>query len=289
MRDVARGLPEGFDRFEVDGSAVAVHRAFSEASRARHGFALRTGARWPGGAETASAAGLDAGTRLALLRQVHGDRVVVRVHSGTSVDRATPGQGLADSEETGRRGAIPGRAGTVSGGEFADASATPEADGHLTADPTVALAIQSADCVPVLVADPRLGLVGVAHAGWKGTSLEISGVLVRQMNAAGSRAEDLVALLGPAIGPCCYEVGEEVISVFRARFPEGAEFLAPGARAGHAQIDLAAANAATLRSAGIPAARIYRTGLCTACRTDLFPSWRREGPGCGRMWSVIAA
>jgi len=256
------GLPGGIERAGSGEWQMLVHGPFAEASGVRHGFSMKTSGRLPGPEAAGRAAGLGEAIQVAGLHQVHGARVVARVPASES--------------------------GTVPDEEVADTADRPRADGHLTADPSVALAIQSADCVPVLVADRRKNRVGAAHAGWKGTSLEIAGVLVGRMIAAGSRAGDLVALLGPAIGPCCYEVGEEVISVFRAGFPEGAGFLAPGARAGHAQLDLVAANTATLRSAGIPAARIYCTGLCTACRTDLFPSWRREGPSCGRMWSLIA-
>jgi YfiH family protein len=159
----------------------------------------------------------------------------------------------------------------------------PEGDAAVASEPGWLLGIETADCLPVFVVDPRRRAVGAAHAGWRGTAAGVVACLVRTLIAGGSRPEDLVAALGPAIGACCYEVGEEVRTAFGAA-AEG--LFRPGPR-GRAHFDLRAANLRQLREAGLPAERTHGVDDCTFCRPDLYHSYRREGPGGGRMISFV--
>ena len=161
------------------------------------------------------------------------------------------------------------------------------ADAVITDRPGLLLGVQSADCVPVLLWDERRGAVGAVHAGWRGTAAGVTAAALRAMrDRYGTRAADVQALIGPAIGPCCYEVGDEV--------REALERVAPGAGApagrganGGATVDLWRANRLGLEAAGVEPERILLVAQCTRCRADLYPSFRREGPGCGRILSFI--
>ena len=161
------------------------------------------------------------------------------------------------------------------------------ADCLLTAEPDLYLFMTFADCVPVLLHDPTRGVVGLAHAGWKGTLAGIAqrAVLVAR-EAFGSRPEDLLVGIGPSIGPCCYEVGEEVAEAARRAFPKGADLLARVA-GGSVHLDLWRANALQLEAVGVPAANIEIAGTCSACNVDRFFSHRREAGKTGRMGAVI--
>ena len=159
----------------------------------------------------------------------------------------------------------------------------PEADAAVAAEPGLVLGIQTADCLPVLLVDPQLRLVAAAHAGWRGTAAGVTRQAVRALVARGSRPQDLVAALGPAIGPCCYEVGDELREAFG---PEGAEFFRPGPGA-KPHLDVRAANVRQLLEAGLPAEAIHNIADCTHCHPDLYHSYRREGLGSGRMISFV--
>lgn len=185
-------------------------------------------------------------------------------------------------------------------------------DALFTREPGILLTIQTADCVPILLADTRLHAVAAIHAGWRGTLRRIAAkTLGRMQMEFGTRPEDVFAALGPGIGRCCYEVGDDVAREFNAQFPNAREWfdgpfdaLASGENdpnwlpwltmkpPGHAppplrvNLDLIAANRAILADAGLPAARIFSSDYCTACRTDLFFSYRREHSTC-RMMAVI--
>lgn len=149
------------------------------------------------------------------------------------------------------------------------------ADGLILQEPGV-IGVRTADCVPVLLADQRRPMVAALHAGWRGTAAGISAKAVLKMRELG--ASDLVAAIGPAIGPCCYEVGPEVAEQFKELLPESIE-----AR----YIDLIEANRRQLVAAGLDAELIDAARLCTRCHAEEFHSWRREGKAAGRMISAI--
>jgi YfiH family protein len=193
----------------------------------------------------------------------------------------------------------------------ADANRTLRADGLMTDDPNVMLGIQTADCVPVLIRDRRRRAVAAFHAGWRGTWKRIvEGGIGKMRLEFGSRPEELEAAIGPAIGACCYAVGEEVRSEFLSQFSYAAELFSEvydsdpvkekypmlflTARApGHSNLgpnlhlDLIEANRRQLLEAGLRAASIATAYRCTNCEPETFFSYRAEHGFCGRMMSVI--
>lgn len=165
-----------------------------------------------------------------------------------------------------------------------------EADGIITAEPGVLLGIQTADCIPVLLADRRRRAVAALHAGWRGTLKRIVEVGVRRMRKEyGSQPEDLVAAIGPGIGQCCYRVGEEVRGAFAAQFSYAAELFreTDGHEGRKPHLDLAEANRRQLLAVGLAASEISVVGECTSCRIDRYFSYRAERGCTGRMLSVI--
>jgi polyphenol oxidase len=163
-----------------------------------------------------------------------------------------------------------------------------EADGIMTNRSGLLLGIQTADCIPVLVADPVRPVVAAFHAGWRGTVRRIVELGIRQMHEEfGSDPEQLVAAIGPGIGPCCYMVGDEVLREFEARFAyAGALFSGGGAGSG-LRLDLIEANRRQLLDAGLEAGAIATVGGCTSCQPEWFYSHRASGGHAGRMMAVI--
>lgn len=163
-------------------------------------------------------------------------------------------------------------------------------DALTTGAPGILLAVKTADCVPVVIADARTGACAAVHAGWRGTVASIVARTLEEMaEAFGTRAGDVHAAIGPAANGCCYEVGEEVISAFREKFPDSDSLFTP-TREGHALVDLQRANREQLIAVGVQSENIYTAPLCTMCRTDLFFSYRREKRlhgRVGRLMSVI--
>ncbi len=194
--------------------------------------------------------------RLVVAKQVHG----VEVREVTSVN-------VEDAMEGGR-------------GRW-------EADGLVTGEAGVLLGVGAADCVPLLVADQRLRVVGGFHAGWRGTAAGMAGVgLARMREAFGTRAEDCVAAVGPSIGACCYEVGEEVREAFAG---QSDVLMASGERW---RLNLWEANRRQLVAAGVHESAITVVGECTACSRDddgrrKYFSHRAEAGKTGRMLGVI--
>ena len=184
-------------------------------------------------------------------------------------------------------------------------------DGLISATPGLLLAIQTADCLPVILVDPKHHAVGVFHAGWRGTVKRIVEKGVGEMfRRFGTRARDLKAAIGPDIQGCCYEVGEEVRIKFESQFAYGASLfhevkesdpvrekyplLFLTARApGHSDLpkkiflDLVEANRQQLLAAGVPAKNIEASPLCTNCHTDLLFSYRAEKGKTGRMMGAV--
>jgi YfiH family protein len=159
----------------------------------------------------------------------------------------------------------------------------PEADAAVAAAPGLLLGIQTADCLPVLLVDPVRRAVGAAHAGWRGTLRGVTREAVRALETRGSRAQDLVVALGPGIGACCYEVGDELREAFG---PGGASFFRTTPK-GRLHLDVRAANVRQLEEAGVPPKSIYHVPECTYCLPGGYHSYRRDGKGAGRMISFV--
>jgi polyphenol oxidase len=181
-------------------------------------------------------------------------------------------------------------------------------DASITSRPGLLLAVQTADCAPVLLVDPKKRAVAAVHAGWRGTLQRITEKTVGRMNMQfGSRPQDMLAAIGPCIGGCCYGVGTEVAAAFAAQFPSASEFfdelrtgdepnplqwltmMPPGHQPppGKVLLDLRKANRSQLVEAGVRRQNIFASDLCTACRTDLLFSYRKERARSGRLMSVI--
>lgn len=162
-----------------------------------------------------------------------------------------------------------------------------QADGLITATPGIYLSMRFGDCTPLIFFDPVRGAVGLTHAGWRGTMKDAAGATVRAMvRQFDCRAGDIIAVIGPAIGPCCYEVGPEVMDAAAAVFVNSASLFARrNGRANQAHFDMWAANRRQLAAAGVE--QVIQSGLCTACRTDQFFSHRAEKGRTGRFGVII--
>jgi len=168
-----------------------------------------------------------------------------------------------------------------------------EADIIVSDDPSCVLAVQAADCVPLLMADSRTGAVAAAHAGWRGLAAGVPRAAVAALTEAfGSRPADLIAAVGPSISAARYEVDDIVRAAFvRAGHDErqlGRWFL-DGTRPAHWQFDGWASARDQLAHAGVGSARIHVSGLCTASHPGTLPSYRRDGKGAGRIAAAIRA
>ncbi|MFO0606605.1 MAG: peptidoglycan editing factor PgeF [Polyangiales bacterium] len=157
-----------------------------------------------------------------------------------------------------------------------------EADALVAAAPGVAVAVRVADCVPVLLADVATGRVAAAHAGWRGV---VANVVGAALDALGPRSPaDVVAAIGPSIGPCCFEVGDDVAAEIAAATPTPVVRSRPGAKP---LVDLWRAVEAQLHARGVTA--VEPIGRCTVCDPGAFFSFRRDGARSGRMVGVIVA
>jgi polyphenol oxidase len=211
--------------------------------------------RAPGWDELAAAIGVPGGNLLRA-RQVHGSAVVVH-----------------------RQGQVPAT------------GRLEEADILVTDDRSIAVAVQTADCVPLLIADRRTGSVAAAHAGWRGLAARVPRVAVEALcREFGSRPGDLVAAIGPAISGSRYEVGPEVPARFENAGCMGEQlerWFSPGPRADHWYFEGSRAAQDQLVAAGLPSAQVHRVALCTADHGDVFCSYRRDGKGAGRIAGAI--
>jgi len=160
-----------------------------------------------------------------------------------------------------------------------------KADGLITDRPGITLFQRFADCAPIMLYDPKHHGLGIVHSGWRGTVDRAAASPVKAMaEAYGSRPADIIAGIGPSIGPDHYEIGPEVVDAIRRVFTDADELLINDN--GRTHFDLWAANARTLREAGVE--QIEVAGLCTACRTEHFFSHRAEAGKTGRFGAVIA-
>ena len=188
---------------------------------------------------------------------------------------------------------------------------SPKGDAIATSVPGLLLAIQTADCIPILLVDPRHRAVAAVHAGWRGTLARVAAKMLGRMQMEfATRPAEVVVAIGPGISQCCYEVGPDVVKEFAAQFPNAKSWfdgpfdvLASGEDPnplpwltmmppGHqpppprCYLDLKAANAALLIETAVSPKNIFISDLCTSCRFDLFFSYRRE-QRTGRMISAI--
>jgi len=155
----------------------------------------------------------------------------------------------------------------------------PATDALLTAVCRLPLAVFTADCLPLFLYDQKNRAIGLVHAGWKGA---LQGIVAKSVQAMqcefGTRPQDLLAGFGPAIRACCYEVRQDCADFFPG-------FV--GRRSDRLYLDLAGACLRQLLDAGLDAGRIADPGICTSCRKTEYFSYRKEGPACGRMLSVM--
>jgi len=172
-------------------------------------------------------------------------------------------------------------------GALRDADTLEGVDGLVTAYPNIPLAVVVADCLPIFAYDPVHKVVGIAHAGWRGTLSKIAKALIRTMwDRFSTSPWDVLVALGPCVGVCCYNVGEDVANRFAAGFASTAPWLSAHVNGGWA-LDLREANICQLVSIGVRRENIFSAEHCTACNTDIFFSHRGEGAPTGRMTGII--
>jgi YfiH family protein len=244
-------------------------RAFDEIPGLRHGFSTRSGGRHSGRSFNLSETSWDSAVRvrenrnrlltalkldkahLITLRQIHSNRTHI----------------IEDISDRWNR---------------------PEGDALIAKMENVALAVQVADCVPVLIADPDRFAIAAVHSGWRGTLGGILFQTIRMMQQAlGSDPARLLIATGPGIRSCCFEVGPEVAVLFDERYP-GCSLTEPvRGRPQKHFLDLFKALDVQMNLAGVPVGNRYDLTACTCCRTDEFFSYRAEGAASGRMMAVI--
>jgi len=181
-------------------------------------------------------------------------------------------------------------------------------DASITSRPGLLLGVQTADCVPILLVDAKKRAVAAIHAGWRGTLARIAVKAIGQLQMHfATNPDDLLAAIGPSIGPCCYEVGTEVATQFHSQFADAPDWfdefrtgdepnpiqwlnmMPPGHQPPpkNVRLDLKKANRAQLLTLGLRPQNIFTSDLCTACRPDLLFSYRKQGAQSGRLLSVI--
>jgi len=276
----APGLPVAEAVTEATASMMPLRLAsFARSPRLRHGITGRAVGLWHDGDISyatggdpmrvlanrrawAAQIGVDA-TQIVAVRQVHGNVV-------NCVDAAVRGRGAFSLT----------------------AAEVPAADALITAAPDTPLLLGFADCTPLLFHDPLHGVVGLAHAGWRGTVADIAGATVRAMaDEFGSRPSDIIAGIGPTIGRCCYVVDAPVTRAWLALGVDDPLVLAEIAPANERRqwrFDLARANHLLLQRAGIPAEQIEDAAICTACNVAAFPSHRAQQGQAGRFAAIIS-
>ncbi len=263
---------DGFSRRDVNGISFYSCDALEELQGLHHGFSTRMRHQSAGPechlnlgrvpwdltervadnrAMFLSAVGLQ-NAHLATLNQIHSDRVHIIEENGGQWNRLPDGDALATRLQG------------------------------------VAVAVQVADCLPILIADPEKGAIAAVHSGWRGTMNRVfSKTIGKMMSAFGSRPQDILIAIGPGIRTCCFEVGAEVVEGFKQEFP-GVDLAKPQrGRPDKYHFDLRAALNIQIEEAGIDFRKVFDIGACTYCHPEEFFSYRREGSFSGRMMGVI--
>jgi YfiH family protein len=202
-------------------------------------------------------------SQFALMRQTHGDRIV-------TIDSNDNEPGIITTSPLLPREAY-------------------VCDALVTNRPEIAIGVKTADCVPLFLVDRVKRVIGVVHAGWRGTALNVAGQAVDAfVDRFSSQPDDILAVVGPAIGPCCYEVDAAVYLALNAYAVAGSTpFIRPGASKERWMLDLAMVNRCQLEQRGIPAGNIFSDRYCTSCRRDIFFSHRRDRGHTGRHFSFM--
>ncbi len=166
----------------------------------------------------------------------------------------------------------------------------PEADAVVSEQIGVRVAVVTADCLPILLAGDRGRVVAAVHAGWRGLAGGVISACLAALRERLGKSEGVAAVIGPHIGKCCYEVDEPVLGAFAERFSETLPRALRQTRPGHAQLDLGLLAREALRAEGVESDRIgLLAAACTACDSERFFSYRRDGPETGRLVHFIAA
>jgi len=190
------------------------------------------------------------------LDQVHGNKVVV-------VNESHKGKGMLEYEDF-----------------------LASADGMITNEPGILLTTYYADCVPLYFFDPQTKSIGIAHAGWKGTMLKIGANVVSELQQNfGANPENCIAVIGPSIGPCCYEVDDRVLQPMEKAYSSSSSIIRQAEK--RIFLNLWEANKISLQESGLKDINIYISRLCTNCSQEHFFSHRRDKGQTGRMAAII--
>ncbi len=166
----------------------------------------------------------------------------------------------------------------------------PEADVVVSEEIGVRIAVVTADCLPILLAGDRGRVVAAVHAGWRGLAGGVISAGLAALRERSTESEEVVALIGPHIGKCCYEVDEPLLGALEERFSETLPRALRQSRPGHARLDLGLLAREALCAEGVERDRIgFLEGACTACDAERFYSYRRDGPETGRLVHFISA
>lgn len=264
-------MSDAFYIEEKDGVKTLKCRPFSELSFLRHGFSTRKG-----GVSCGEYAALNFSTAK------ESEEIVAENYRRFCAANGLSEESLALTQQTHTThiaeatAALKGRGRTVVGQDV---------DGLVTGVPGLGLICFTADCVPILMVDPKAKVIAAVHSGWRGTVGSIGKKAVEKMLNLGASSENILAAIGPSIGPCSFEVGPEVQAEFDAVFGDALPYR-PSNREGHSMVDLWGANRIVLENAGLQKNHIYVSEICTFCNNAEYYSHRYTN---GRRGSLIGA